>query len=338
MANIYLAFEARTDGYPFARRDYERLLAFSRTDSIKRHGLVDDPNAADFIAFIGSSLPNFSDVRSSVLYKKYKSKSVLFYSGDKSIPIMPGVYTCLEKRWFSRFIKGIRSGFYLRVAENESMDLSGKIEEARYLFSFVGSSQNHPVRKKICQLQSDRAFIKDTSDERAQADGVAGENIERGLRYRKTVEQSKFILCPAGKGISSWRLFETMRAGRVPVVIADHWVPGDGPPWSEFSIFVAEKDVNRLSEILEQQEAKATAMGAAARQAWEKYYSKATAFSTSMDLLEEAFIEAQSENRLLNAFCFLQYLEPFFLRHWVFSPLKQILEKTKVRRKTSRLR
>src|SRR2546423_4170060 len=35
---------------------------------------------------------------------------------------------------------------------------------------------------------------------------------------------SKFILCSRGVGTSSVRLFDTMRMGRVPVILSDQWL------------------------------------------------------------------------------------------------------------------
>jgi Exostosin family len=47
-------------------------------------------------------------------------------------------------------------------------------------------------------------------------------------RYITVLQQSAFILCPIGKGPSSMRIFEAMRAGRAPVIISDAWDP---PPF-----------------------------------------------------------------------------------------------------------
>jgi hypothetical protein len=54
---------------------------------------------------------------------------------------------------------------------------------------------------------------------------------------------SKFVLCPRGYACSRWRLFETMMAGRVPVIISDQWVPPEGPAWERFSVRVSQKHV-----------------------------------------------------------------------------------------------
>ena len=57
-----------------------------------------------------------------------------------------------------------------------------------------------------------------------------------------------------------------MQLGRVPVILADDWVPSEGPPWQDFSIRVSE-----LPEILEPLRRDAAEMGRAARAAWEQW-------------------------------------------------------------------
>ena len=64
--------------------------------------------------------------------------------------------------------------------------------------------------------------------------------------YLSTLLDSRFVLCPRGYGTSSYRLFETMRLGRVPVIISDEWVPPLGPSWLNCSIRISEKRVREL--------------------------------------------------------------------------------------------
>ena len=97
------------------------------------------------------------------MYKSYNFKSVIFFSGDKAIPIIPGVYASLEKRLCTRYRKTVLSGFYLRVTDNDSLDIDEDINDAKYLFSFMGNAENHPVRKRIFGLPPFRAYLRDSS-------------------------------------------------------------------------------------------------------------------------------------------------------------------------------
>jgi hypothetical protein len=323
MANVFLACEANILDHPFARRDYERLVQFSALDSIRKHLVCSDPSKADVIAFIGSAKANFADITSSRLYKEHKQKSVIFYSGDKAIPTLPGVYTCLENRTSIRWRKSLQAGCYLRVADNDSLDINESLCNAKYLFSFVGNAKNHVVREKICALVSHQAILRDSSlDSRQQCDGISGENADRGILYRDAMANSKFILCPRGIGVSSWRLFESMRAGRVPVIISDDWMAPAGPRWSEFAIFIKESEVHSIPAVLENYEANAVALGAFARREWEKWYSKERVFTTVVDQLIAARQAHLGESRISRMVTYAQYLEPFYVRHWILSPLK----------------
>src|SRR5204863_9824065 len=96
--------------------------------------------------------------------------------------------------------------------------------------------------------------------------------------------QSKFCLCPRGRGPSTWRLYEALRAGRPPVIISDDWVPPaiDGG-WEQCSIRVAERDVERIPEILREREPDAERMSAEARRVWQEWFSLETFFHRMAD-------------------------------------------------------
>jgi hypothetical protein len=140
--------------------------------------------------------------------------------------------------------------------------------------------------------------------------------------------QSKFILCPRGIGVSTWRLFETMRAGRVPVIMADDWVPSIGPKWQSFAVFVREAEVQGVPELLERLEDSAETRGAVARKEWRAWYARDVIFNTTVDLLLRAQSRRGAERRIVRALRHLQYLQPYFLRHWVLGPMKRYLLET----------
>jgi len=81
------------------------------------------------------------------------------------------------------------------------------------------------------------------------------------------------VLCPRGKGPSSWRLFETMRVGRVPVVISDDWVPPPGIDWDSFVVRMPESDVQQIPSVLLGLESEWAERAGRAQQAWENHLS-----------------------------------------------------------------
>lgn len=289
--------------------------------------VCEDPAEADVIGFIGSSRVNFSDVTGSKTYKDHKNKSVLVFFGDRAVPILPGIYVSLEDNIFTRHRKTLAAGYFLGVTGNDALDIQEDIEDAEYLFSFIGNALHHPVRKNILQLPSARAYLKDSS---IHGRWMPDEHCD--AVYRQVMACSKFVLCPRGKGVSSWRTYEAMRAGRVPVIISDDWTPSPGPDWESFSLRIGEGEISTIPRVLWETESRAAELGNNARKEWETWYSSDLVFATIAEQLLEIQSRIASESRLTRTLTYVQYCDPFFLRHWVLSPIKQkIIKRTRTR-------
>ena len=118
MASVYLLSAARggPGRDPKAQLDLEQMRAAAAADRFGEHAVVgllrqsqhgqavvDDPRAADLVLFVETSVaagPYFEDVRRSAVYREFRSKSYLFSSTDRIVPLLPGVYASLERRWF----------------------------------------------------------------------------------------------------------------------------------------------------------------------------------------------------------------------------------------------
>ncbi|MBE7157880.1 MAG: exostosin family protein, partial [Rhodospirillales bacterium] len=90
--------------------------------------------------------------------------------------------------------------------------------------------------------------------------------------------RSKFVLCPRGVGTSSIRLFETLAAGRVPVIISDQWVPALGPDWKKISLRLRESEIASIPRLLATAEEQYPQMARAAWEAHAKWFSQAVIF------------------------------------------------------------
>ena len=75
--------------------------------------------------------------------------------------------------------------------------------------------------------------------------------------------------------------------------------------------------------ILEENEDRASTMGQVARQEWERWYSPEHVFNTAADLLLEAREGIDQETLLDRVPTYSCYLQPFYFRHWLLSPLKR---------------
>ncbi|HEV2427567.1 MAG TPA: exostosin family protein, partial [Acidimicrobiales bacterium] len=74
-------------------------------------------------------------------------------------------------------------------------------------------------------------------------------------------------------GTATYRLFEVLAAGRVPVILSDDWVPPKGPDWDSFSIRWPEARIPELPAELERRQAEAPVMGIRARQAFDEWFA-----------------------------------------------------------------
>ncbi|SOC06871.1 exostosin domain-containing protein [Rhodobacter maris] len=142
-------------------------------------------------------------------------------------------------------------------------DLSEQMEIAQrpFLFSFIGARSNqyyltqarthileqlhnHPrgliigrdtwhYNKVVYELQ-----IRPGATTTAAEDLV---NKSHSDQFRISLAQSVFSLCPSGSGPNSIRLWESLGAGAIPVILADTYAPpGDPALWKAAAVFCAE--------------------------------------------------------------------------------------------------
>jgi len=77
---------------------------------------------------------------------------------------------------------------------------------------------------------------------------------EDGDRFWNITGRSEFVLCPRGYGSASFRLYEAMAAGAIPVYIWDEveWLPyKDVLIWNDFSISINIRDIQDLPKIID---------------------------------------------------------------------------------------
>ena len=285
MASAYLLSAAPDDPdrFPKAFLDLEQLRRCAAADRFGVHTARDNPASADFILFVEVSEAAghyFERVRRHPLRKSNPESTYLFSSTDKFVPLLPGVYASLERSWYSP--AWTRPGHYLGVRERGHLRYCEPRPTPTHLFSYAGSTTTHPIRKRVIRLRHPDAVLIDTSAGRHEQ-VLAADEYQR--QYAQLIAESAFVLCPRGGGTSTFRLFETMMLGRVPVIISDEWVPPEGPDWEAFSVRVAEAELDTIPGILAERESDAEAMGLAARGAWLEWFSETTSFHTVIESL-----------------------------------------------------
>jgi hypothetical protein len=295
-------------------------------DRFQIHSLSSDPEGADliiFVEFYGAGW-YFERIRRHPLVRRYREKCFLFCANPFVIPFLPGVYTGVEKGWASR---RTRPGFYLGRTKNEFTTYTPPAHDLPYLFSFMGSVRNARVRANLATLRHPRSFFQNTEQD---FDRILGRTMDRrerldyDRRYAELTKASKFVLCPRGLSASSIRLFETIRMGRAPVILADAWMPPIGPDWDKFSIRIRERDFARVPEILEGRELEAVRMGESARQAWDGWFSEEVLFHHLVELCLDIERKRKIPERLARWTAFVHYLQPFQFRRVLIAGLRAL--------------
>ena len=253
-------------------------------DRIGKHELTDDAAAADVILFVDmqqhESDWSMKGLRTHPLSARFGAKVMVFDERDRPNCVFPGLFVSMPASGFDAARQRAFSYVYLK---NDLMQPD--VGEPDLLFSFLGAN-THPVRDELLKLTHPRAVVEDTSKvsffRNDDSEEFQAQLRGQKERYREVAARSKFVLCPRGWGTSSFRLYETLAAGRVPVIVSDEWVPTQGD-WDACSVRVAQSEVAQIPALLEAREAQWPAMASAARQMWDEWHAPDVLFSRLMD-------------------------------------------------------
>ncbi len=256
------------------------------------HRLVDDPAKADIILFVDAHQHpddlKLDAIRRHPVAAANPRKTFVYNELDQPWCAMQGLYVSMPLSSFDP--RRQRSFPYLKLINEYVFAEEYRSITPKWLFSFMGR-RVHPVREFIFNLKHERGLVEDTT---AAFDALSlpGKEVDaRKRHYARILGETKFVLCPRGAGPSSFRLFEAMAAGRVPVIISDEWVAPAGPAWDEFSLRIPECGLNELVATLESHEPRFADMAAKARRAWEEWLSPEVLFhrmaENCREILEE---------------------------------------------------
>ena len=120
-------------------------------------------------------------------------------------------------------------------------------KDKEFLASFVGS-MTHRVRDKMVDSLKDKPDIYLST--KGWDNTMAVDNVEDFINASL---KSKFVLCPRGWGLTSFRLYEAMQLDAVPVYISDKfWTPFTYElNWDDFCVMISEEEIPNLHSILE---------------------------------------------------------------------------------------
>ena len=251
------------------------------------HVGVDDPADADLVLFPDCHLLprdwRLDEIATSETARRFPYKVTVYNERDTPWCRFPGIYVSMPASHFAR--QWQVAGAYYRVNDPAArLDVDAGRIEPDLLASFVGG-RTHRARETILGLSDPRIRVE-APEGFVFYDPSSVRFDERRKSFAETLFRSKFVLCPRGMGTSSIRLYETLAAGRVPVVISDQWVPPTGPKWDEFCLRWPEDRIDELPSALRDFEGEAAAMGQRARGAYEEWFAPDVALSVVLDQLE----------------------------------------------------
>jgi hypothetical protein len=148
--------------------------------------------------------------------------------------------------------------------------------------SFLGSMGTHPIRKQMFDIlkNEDLFIVEDVYTKR-----------ENTPHFAEVTEKSCFTLCPRGYGKTSFRLYEAMQLGSVPVYISnDHWLPYTKyVDWSKFCVLIKPEEINKIPGILKKifADGTYTTMRAEAIRVYEEYFCFESMYKWVVRLLQE---------------------------------------------------
>lgn len=264
------------------------LQQYAALDSVGNHCISNDPEEADAILFVENTQFDdilFRSLLSHELLKQFPEKVFMYNEMDRPWDVLPGLYCCMTRKHINADRHAAFA--YLYTPNPYISDIHKQDIDKQWLYSFMGS-MSHSCRRTVMKLNHPEGYVQDTSDFNVWSTDQT-ELEARGKSYAQNLATSQFILCPRGIGCSSIRLYETLEAGRVPVIISDDWVPPAETDWS-FAIKVEERRISSIPGILKSLQGESEERGYAARQAWEASYAPETLFNTvgeSISLLVE---------------------------------------------------
>jgi hypothetical protein len=122
-----------------------------------------------------------------------------------------------------------------------------KQKKKSYKAVFMGRI-THDIRKKMLNSLSGIEGFKLQTIESNKID-------KSDVRiFKNLISKSIFGLCPRGYGPTSFRLYETIQLGSIPIIISDDfWLPfKDQIKWSDLALLVSPKNIDNIPSLVDE--------------------------------------------------------------------------------------
>jgi hypothetical protein len=244
--------------------------------------IVESPGKADLVVLMEScsrkTQRDLHDYRAFVLQHGADRLVCMNYE-DKPPGFLPGLYSSLESFRFDEQLH--RSWPHLRLPNTlaDEGPMAPSHEDERLLFSFAGAC-SHPLRRLLFDSYEGRPGRHRVVEIKRWYDHRDDEKQS----YVHDISRSKFVLCPRGIASYSHRIVETLALGRVPVVIADDWVPFSIPD-NCYCLRIPERSICDLEERLTAEEDRYDALSQQARKVYALWFSRDVRYRIALQQL-----------------------------------------------------
>ena len=253
----------------------KKLLKRYRAQRVQEHAFVDDPDEADAILVVESVGEMFGEdihrrvLRSHPWIDRYPQKLLHVDRSETPLPWLPGMYSCLPAdRFDPRRCRAI--GFPEPTNHRVEAFAAFGHQRPTLLCSFRGARMPGVRTLLLDEARFDSDFeIIETEFGKQWAYGTSDTYRDS---YARSIINSKFVLCPRGWATSTYRMYEVMELGRIPVVLSDQWIAPSGPDWDRCIVRVPEADYKSLPERLHKLEPQWDSMARHARTTWQDWF------------------------------------------------------------------
>jgi hypothetical protein len=270
----------------------------------RAHEIIDDPGEADAIVFFESSRRDERDeifrpdLRAHDWVRTYPDKCFVADGGVSPVGWLPGAYTSMPLGRFDR--TRFRAMGYLIETNPRVAERAGERGRTPSRLCTFRGARMIGAREAILDHArwgndfsiAETPFLKNWS---------AGDKRQFRDTYVDDLLDSRFVLCPRGYATSTFRMYETMRLGRVPVVLSDEWVPPDGPDWNACVVRVPEGEWDRLPSVVRTANDHRETMARAARKTWESWVSEDAHAARILDSICELASGPRPDERKIQA-------------------------------------
>ncbi|XP_042487422.1 probable glycosyltransferase At5g03795 [Macadamia integrifolia] len=134
---------------------------------------------------------------------------------------------------------------YVRYPKDPLRGLGGNPPSKRPILAFFAGNMHGYVRPILLQYWENR-------DPDMKIFGQMGHGSKDKVKYINYMKSSKYCICAKGYEVNSPRVVEAIFYECIPVILSDNFVPPffDVLEWESFAVFVPEKDIPNLKEIL----------------------------------------------------------------------------------------